>query len=93
MAFPYSYYRCSCNSTAPGVPDDEEDEDADQDETFDPSDPRSDYCLYPLDSLMWCDDCHDLRCPRCTVEEIVCWYCPNCLFEVPSSTVKSEGNR
>ncbi|TKA77321.1 hypothetical protein B0A49_02115 [Cryomyces minteri] len=21
------------------------------------------------------------------------WFCPNCLFEVPSSTVKSEGNR
>lgn len=93
MAFPYSYYRCSCNSTEPGAPEDEDDEDADRDETFDPSDPRSDYCLYPLDSLMWCEDCHDIRCPRCTVEEIVCWYCPNCLFEVPGTTVKSEGNR
>jgi dynactin-4 len=23
----------------------------------------------------------------------VTWFCPNCLFEVPSSTVRSEGNR
>jgi hypothetical protein len=27
------------------------------------------------------------------LDEIVTYYCPNCLFEVPSSTVKSEGTR
>jgi dynactin-4 len=24
---------------------------------------------------------------------MIYWYCPNCLFEVPSSGVKSDGNR
>ncbi len=42
---------------------------------------------------MYCEDCHQIRCPRCVAEEIVTYYCPNCLFEVPSSNLKSEGNR
>lgn len=70
------------------------DEDEEEDErTFDPRAPRSNYSLYPQEHLLYCEDCHQIRCPRCVLDEIVTWYCPNCLFEVPSSSVKSEGNR
>lgn len=61
--------------------------------TFDPRSPRANYSLYPLDHLLYCEDCHQIRCPRCVLEEVVCWYCPSCLFEVPSSVVKAEGNK
>ncbi|KAJ0424184.1 dynactin p62 family-domain-containing protein [Aspergillus carlsbadensis] len=68
--------------------DDEEDE-----QTFDPRAPRSNFSLYPPEQLLYCEDCHQIKCPRCITEEILCWYCPNCLFETPSSMVRSEGNR
>ncbi len=72
--------------------DDDVDED-DDDRTFDPRAPRSNYSLYPLEHLLYCEDCHQIRCPRCVNEEIVTYYFPTCLFEVPSSNLKSEGNR
>lgn len=99
--FPYAFYSCPCVDSAPGKltsakngeaslqpPDDEDDEN-----TFDSQSPRANFSLYPIEHLLYCTDCHQIRCPRCTAEEIVCWYCPNCLFEVPSSTVRSDGNR
>ena len=61
--------------------------------TFDPRAPRSAFSLFPLENLLFCEDCNQVRCPRCVQDEIVCYFCPSCLFEVPSSTVKSEGNR
>jgi hypothetical protein len=62
-------------------------------ETFDPRSPRSAFSLFPLENLLFCEDCNQVRCPRCVQDEIACYFCPSCLFEVPSSTVKSEGNR
>ncbi|KAK9694202.1 hypothetical protein K7432_013528 [Basidiobolus ranarum] len=47
----------------------------------------------PLSKLYFCESCHQLRCPRCVQSEIVCYYCPNCLFEVPTASVKYEKNR
>lgn len=38
--------------------------------------------LYPLSRLYFCEDCHHIRCPSCVQDEIVSYYCPNCLFEV-----------
>lgn len=70
-----------------------EEEDEDEEKTFDPRNPRSNFSLYPPEQLLYCEDCHQIKCPRCITEEIVCWYCPNCLFETPSSMVRSEGNR
>ncbi|KGQ00977.1 hypothetical protein PAAG_12350 [Paracoccidioides lutzii Pb01] len=64
-----------------------------EEQTFDPRSPRANYSLYPPEHLLYCEDCHQIKCPRCITEEIVCWYCPNCLFETPSSMVRSEGNR
>ncbi|KAH6681868.1 dynactin-like protein Arp1 p62 subunit RO2 [Halenospora varia] len=100
MSFtPYTYFQCPCTESnlptrrlGESTPTGEEESDQD-DRTFDPRAPRANYSLYPLEHLLYCEDCHQIRCPRCVLDEIVTWYCPNCLFEVPSSTVKSEGNR
>jgi dynactin-4 len=96
---PYTYFQCPCTDTS--IPSREvwgaspaSEQEVDEDErTFDPRAPRANYSLYPLEHLLYCEDCHQIRCPRCVLDEIVCWYCPNCLFEVPSSSVKNEGNR
>lgn len=70
------------------------DEALEQDEsTFDPHAPRSAFSLFPPEHIFYCEDCRDLKCPRCVVEEIVCWYCPQCLFDAVPSSVKADGNR
>src|SRR4051794_11078066 len=51
------------------------------------------YHLFPLSRLYYCEECRALRSPRQVIEEIACYYCPNCLFEVTSSSVKAEKNR
>ncbi|KAL2074494.1 hypothetical protein VTL71DRAFT_8272 [Oculimacula yallundae] len=97
---PYTYFQCPCTDTS--IPSHRlgesspallEENSEDDDRTFDPRAPRANYSLYPLEHLLYCEDCHQIRCPRCVLDEIVTWFCPNCLFEVPSSTVKTEGNR
>ena len=95
MNFPYVYISCPCTDfstpvsrTAEALDDEEE-----QERTFDPRSPRANFSLYPLEHLLYCEECQQIRCPRCTIEEIVCWYCPSCLFEMPMSVVKSEGPR
>jgi dynactin-4 len=85
QAFPYTYYACNCFDSNTGADEEER--------TFDPRSPRSDYALYPLEHLLYCEDCQQIRCPRCIIEETLNWYCPSCLFEVPSSVVKSDGTR
>lgn len=98
--FPYAYYSCPCVDPSPKVISPPANLDAaapaavdEEENTFDPRSPRTNFTLYPVEYLLYCSDCHEIRCPRCVVEEVVCWYCPNCLFEVPSSTVRSDGNR
>lgn len=76
-----------------GVHDDGYGDDDSDDETFNPHEPRAAFSLFPLDQLLYCDECNATRCARCCSEEMMCWYCPNCMFEVPSSGVKSDGNR
>lgn len=83
--FPYTYYACNCFDSNTGADGEER--------TFDPRSPRANYALYPLEHLLYCEDCLQIRCPRCIIEETLNWYCPSCLFEVPSSVVKSDGNR
>lgn len=96
----YTYIQCPCiDSTGQTRPAEEaesptsHDSNEDDDEAFDPRSPRSNYSLYPLEHLLYCDVCHQIRCPRCVAEELVTIYCPSCLFEVPNSSVKTEGNR
>ncbi|EMD01115.1 hypothetical protein BAUCODRAFT_61838 [Baudoinia panamericana UAMH 10762] len=98
---PYALYVCPCSSLssttlavhakrASAAPADAQ---ADEDSTFNSHDPRANYALYPLDHLLFCNECDCIRCPRCYTEEILNWYCPSCMFEVPSSQVKNDGNR
>jgi dynactin-4 len=100
-SFPYTFIACPCTPTkhqpfrpaeAPSLPE-ESDPDSYEELTFDPRSPRSNFSLFPPENLVFCDVCHQIKCSRCTTEEIVCWYCPACLFETPSSMVRSEGNR
>jgi dynactin-4 len=93
---PYTYIQCPCSEASPVDLADDPDslESVEDDErTFDPRAPRSNYSLYPLEYLLYCEDCQQIRCPRCVNEEVVTYYCPHCLFEVPSSNLRSEGNR
>ncbi|SPO00985.1 related to dynactin arp1 p62 subunit RO-2 [Cephalotrichum gorgonifer] len=97
---PYNYVQCPCSDPStverpsdPTANPEDGDEYDDDDRTFDPRAPRSNYSLYPLEHLMYCEDCQEIRCQRCVNEEIVTYFCPSCLFEVPSSNIKSEGNR
>ncbi len=95
MNIPYIYISCPCNdvSTPINASTEVQDDEEEQERTFDPRSPRANFSLYPLDHLLYCEDCQQIRCPRCTVEEIACWYCASCLFEMPLSVVKSEGPR
>ena len=97
--FPYTYISCPCTETSrplfpgkrmSGSPQNDQHED---EGTFDPRAPRSNFSLFPPEHLLYCEDCRQIKCPRCIIEEIVCWYCPNCLFETPTSSVRSDGNR
>ncbi len=98
MNFPYTYISCPCTDVSTPIlgsvvqPQDANNED-EQERTFDPRSPRANFSLFPLEHLLYCEDCQQIKCPRCTLEEILCWYCPNCIFEVPTSLVKSEGGR
>ena len=44
-------------------------------------------------SMLACPHCADVRCPQCVREEIVCYFCPACLNEVPSATFKAGRGR
>ncbi|KAI0180083.1 hypothetical protein GGR52DRAFT_226336 [Hypoxylon sp. FL1284] len=103
---PYTYIQCPCHESttqggrpaddAPPSPTSQDqplDDDGGDDNAFDPRAPRSNFSLYPLEYLLYCDVCQQIRCPRCVAEELVTVYCPNCLFEVGSSSLKTEGNR
>nr|POE88405.1 isoform 2 of dynactin subunit 4 [Quercus suber] len=87
--FPYTHYACPCSSNTP----DSNASDAVESAPFNPHSRSAQYSLFPLDHLLYCDECETPRCPRCVTEDVLSWYCPNCLFEVPSSSVRSEGNR
>lgn len=90
---PYTYIQCPCSDQTVNHPSGAASDPEDDDRAFDPKAPRSNYSLYPIEYLLYCEDCQQIRCPRCVTEESVTFYCPNCLFEVPSSNLRSEGNR
>ncbi|EGN98522.1 hypothetical protein SERLA73DRAFT_169469 [Serpula lacrymans var. lacrymans S7.3] len=49
--------------------------------------------FHPLHTLFFCEECDAVRCDRCVSVEVSGYYCPNCLFEVPSASVRAEKNR
>ena len=98
---PYTYYACPCTNTSDdttfervafGTAAKDEDDEG-EDSTLDPTKPRTNHVLHPLESLLFCNECHEIRCPRCFNEEVLYYYCPNCLMETAGTTVKTETNR
>ncbi|KAF7348305.1 hypothetical protein MSAN_01784200 [Mycena sanguinolenta] len=53
----------------------------------------SSHSFHPLHTLFFCEECDAVRCNRCVSVEVSGYYCPNCLFEVPSASVRAEKNR
>ena len=102
-SFPYTHYACPCSDVTSPTPSTRSTKrisrnqpsiaDSADDRSFNPHDARVNYSLYPLDHLLYCDECDAIRCARCSTDEVITWYCPTCLFDVPSSAVKSDGNR
>ncbi|KTW31477.1 hypothetical protein T552_00120 [Pneumocystis carinii B80] len=60
---------------------------------IDTLDQRMSFSLHPLPNLYFCEECYAIRCPRCVQEETISQFCPNCLLEVPKSSIYSDGNR
>ena len=79
MTPPSVSYHCPCLSTDPVPPP--------------PNTSSSSYCFHPLHELFFCEECDAIRCNRCVSVEVSGYYCPNCLFEVPSASVRAEKNR
>jgi len=97
------HYACPCTdiSTPPSIdvigeadqeaaPQQEEEESS---APFDPHNPRANFALYPLEHLLFCTECNDLRCQRCSYDEALSYFCPSCLNDRTSASVKTESNR
>ncbi|KAH9179350.1 dynactin p62 family-domain-containing protein [Lactarius sanguifluus] len=76
---PTVLYHCPCLSSDPIPPP--------------PNAPSSSYQFHSLHELFFCEECDAVRCNRCVSVEVSGYYCPNCLFEVPSASVRAEKNR
>ncbi|PVF97177.1 hypothetical protein CPB86DRAFT_760748 [Serendipita vermifera] len=77
---PTIQYHCTCTTIAPGLPPP-------------PHLTSSSFAFHSLHNLYFCEECDAVRCNRCVSVEISGYYCPNCLFEVPSASVRAEKNR
>ena len=87
--FPYAHYACPCStSNGPASSKRASQLEPQDEDTFNPHDPRAAYALYPLDNLLFCDECSQIRCQKCVNDEIITWFCPSCLFDVPSGQVE-----
>ncbi|KAG0148899.1 hypothetical protein CROQUDRAFT_40669 [Cronartium quercuum f. sp. fusiforme G11] len=60
--------------------------------TSSPSVPHPSH-YHSLSSLFFCEECDAIRCDQCVNCELNCYYCPNCLFEVPSANIRAQKNR
>lgn len=58
-----------------------------------PQHPSHQFGFHKLPNLYFCEECDAIRCNRCVSIEVSGYYCPNCLFEVPSASVRAEKNR
>ena len=100
-AIPYTYYACPCTDISEDtrfeytrfVGRAADTEELEEGSTINPAEPRANHILFPLEDLLFCNECHEIRCPRCYYEEALYYYCPNCLMETAATAVKTETNR
>ena len=45
---------------------------------------------YPTQNMYCCSDCSKQICNDCTIKETMSVFCPNCMFEVASGSIKAE---
>jgi dynactin-4 len=55
--------------------------------------PSSSSSFSPLDNLYFCEECDAIRCDQCVAVEVASYFCPSCLFDVPSANVRGDRNR
>lgn len=49
--------------------------------------------LHALPELYFCEECDAVRCNLCVGVEVASYFCPSCLFDVPSANVRADKNR
>ncbi|KAJ3413066.1 hypothetical protein HDV05_008587 [Chytridiales sp. JEL 0842] len=108
VPLPHVFYQCHCQHQPPPTSSTKDDEAAISSntsktlskaselvkliETTPPPQPADYLTSFPLQKMYYCTHCLELRCSICLQEEIASYYCPNCLFEVPTASVKAEKN-
>ncbi|ORY25840.1 dynactin p62 family-domain-containing protein [Naematelia encephala] len=60
---------------------------------YPPSYPSSSSSFSPLSHLYFCEECDAIRCDQCVAVEVASYFCPNCLFDVPSANVRADRNK
>lgn len=60
---------------------------------LDPSYASSSSSFSSLDALYFCEECDAIRCNTCVAVEVASYFCPSCLFDVPSANVRADKNR
>lgn len=101
QTFPYTVISCPCSDASKRALTskrlskdvDLDQEIQDSEDSFDPRHPRAAFSLFPPEHLLYCEECHDIKCPRCVSEEIASIYCPDCLFESSKGMARTDGCR
>jgi hypothetical protein len=105
IPFPYVYYQCTCqvvNKIRRDVylstfefplKDPIESEINSTTISHFPPNAFNHYRLKSIYDLYFCPSCCEIHCPECVKNDFLCFYCPNCLFDVPQASVVSEQNR
>lgn len=105
IPFPYVYYQCTCQVVSKirrdiylstfefPLKDPVQSEINSTTISHFPPNAFNHYRLKSIYDLYFCPSCCELHCPDCVRNDFLCFYCPNCLFDVPQASVVSEQNR
>lgn len=51
------------------------------------------WCSFNLLELLFCTSCQAVRCPFCTIEEPIAWYCDLCSIELNATQASDSSNK